>query len=31
MKFELDENLGSLGKSLLAADGHDVTTPLSRI
>ena len=26
MKFKLDENLGSLGKSLLEADGHDVMT-----
>jgi predicted nuclease of predicted toxin-antitoxin system len=26
MKFKLDENLGSLGKALLAADGHDVMT-----
>lgn len=26
MKFKLDENLGTLGKVLLAADGHDVMT-----
>ena len=26
MKFKLDENLGSLGKALLAVDGHDVMT-----
>ena len=26
MKFKLDENLGSLGKSLLEAEGHDVMT-----
>ena len=26
MKIKLDENLGSLGKSLLEADGHDVMT-----
>jgi hypothetical protein len=26
MKFKLDENLGTLGKSLLEADGHDVMT-----
>lgn len=26
MKFKLDENLASLGKSLLEADGHDVMT-----
>jgi predicted nuclease of predicted toxin-antitoxin system len=26
MKVKLDENLGTLGKSLLAAEGHDVAT-----
>lgn len=26
MKFKLDENLGSQGKALLQADGHDVMT-----
>ncbi len=26
MKFKLDENLGSKGKALLEADGHDVMT-----
>ena len=26
MKIKLDENLGSLGKSLLEAEGHDVMT-----
>jgi predicted nuclease of predicted toxin-antitoxin system len=26
VKIKLDENLGSLGKSLLEADGHDVMT-----
>ena len=26
MKFKLDENLGTLGKDLLEADGHDVMT-----
>lgn len=26
MKFKLDENIGSLGKSVLEADGHDVMT-----
>jgi predicted nuclease of predicted toxin-antitoxin system len=26
MKFKLDENLGTLGKALLAAAGHDVMT-----
>ena len=26
MKFRLDENLGTLGKDLLEADGHDVMT-----
>ena len=26
MKFKLDENLGTLGKTLLASDGHDVLT-----
>jgi predicted nuclease of predicted toxin-antitoxin system len=26
MKLKLDENLGSFGKSLLVADGHDVMT-----
>jgi hypothetical protein len=26
MKIKLDENLGSLGKTLLEADGHDVMT-----
>ena len=26
MKFKLDENLGSLGKALLVAGGHDVMT-----
>ena len=26
MKFKLDENLGTLGKSVLEADGHDVMT-----
>jgi predicted nuclease of predicted toxin-antitoxin system len=26
MKIKLDENLGTLGKSLLEADGHDVAT-----
>lgn len=26
MKFKLDENLGSLGRSLLEAEGHDVMT-----
>ena len=26
MKFKLDENLGSLGKSLLVDEGHDVAT-----
>ncbi len=26
MNFKLDENLGSLGKQLLADDGHDVMT-----
>ena len=26
MKFKLDENLGTLGQTLLAGDGHDVLT-----
>lgn len=26
MKFKLDENIGTLGKSRLEADGHDVST-----
>ncbi len=26
MKFKLDENLGSRGKALLEAEGHDVMT-----
>lgn len=26
MKFKLDENLGTLGKAILEADGHDVMT-----
>lgn len=26
MKFKLDENLGTTGRELLAADGHDVMT-----
>jgi hypothetical protein len=26
MKFKLDENIGTLGKNLLEADGHDVMT-----
>jgi predicted nuclease of predicted toxin-antitoxin system len=26
MKFKLDENLGSIGQTLLLADGHDVMT-----
>jgi hypothetical protein len=29
MKIKLDENLGTLGKSLLEADGHDVATWLN--
>jgi len=30
MKFKLDENLGSLGKAILAADGHDVMTVIEQ-
>jgi hypothetical protein len=30
MKFKLDENLGSLGKQALEADGHDVMTVAER-
>lgn len=26
MKFKLDENIGTLGKNLLEAEGHDVMT-----
>lgn len=28
MKIKLDENLGEIGRDLLAADGHDVSTVL---
>jgi predicted nuclease of predicted toxin-antitoxin system len=30
MKIKLDENIGTLGKDLLEADGHDVTTVVSQ-
>ena len=30
MKIKLDENLGQRGRTLLAADGHEVSTVVSQ-